>query len=71
MTLDGESWKIAVNRKSTRSDVNNDSARVEFELKLKDVCWDIPIEKSEPTLTTLTVDLWSKFSFTTDGNSKI
>ena len=71
MLLDGEIWKLAVNRKSTRSTVNNDSARIEFTLNLKDVCWDIPIEKSEPTLPTLTVDLWSRFTFTTDANSKI
>ena len=69
--LDGEVWKLAVNRVSTESQVNNDASRVEFTLNFKDVCWDIPIVQAEPAETTKTVTLWDYFTFDHDGASTI
>lgn len=60
---DGEVWLLAVNRVSSRSNINNDSARVLFTLTLRDVCWDLPLDAAEGS-TTLTHFLWDVWSLT-------
>jgi len=50
-----------VNRVSTKSTVNNDSAAVKFTLKLRDVCWDIPFVAAEFSSATATKYLWESF----------
>lgn len=60
-----------MNRKSTMSTVNSDAARAKFDLTLKDVCWDIPIVAAQPSSTTWTFDLWSKWTVTTDNGQTI
>lgn len=41
-------WYLAVNRVSTKSDVDNSASRVYFKLTLADVCHDLPLTASEP-----------------------
>jgi len=46
--LDEVVWWLAVNRVSTKSDVDNSASRIYFKLTLADVCHDIPLTASEP-----------------------
>lgn len=54
---------MAVNRVSSRSDVDNDSSRVTFTLTLRDVCWDLPLDAAEGSAT-LTHFLWDVWTLT-------
>ena len=59
-------WYLALNRVSTRSDVDNSASRIYFKITLADACHDVHLTASEPltggynrAMTVYLFDLWT------------
>ena len=58
-TLDLESWDLHITLESVHSTHANRAASDDFNLQLKDVCWDLPLTAPVATPGSFNVDLWS------------
>ena len=62
-SLDLQSWDLHITLESVHSTHANRAASDDFNLQLKDVCWDLPL--TAPVATgSFTVDLWSTHQLT-------